>query len=158
MFSKQEKKVAEEQLISSTNTIGKGTSLKGDVETYGNIRIDGRIKGNIVTKSKLVLGNSSFVDGNVLAQNAELEGEVTGTVEVTELLVLKPTARVKGDIITNKMIVESGAEFNGSCKMGVDTKEIKISEANEKSESESESESKEETGTRFPETAEAKSA
>lgn len=127
MFNKQEKKGAvEQQLASANNGIGNGTSIVGDIETFGNIRIDGKVKGNITTKSKLVLGNTSFIDGNVLAQNAEIEGEVTGRVEVTEVLVLKPTAKVSGDIITNKMIVESGAVFNGSCKMGVEAKEIKI--------------------------------
>ncbi len=128
MFNKQEKKAVEEQLTTSSNTIGKGTSLIGDVEAFGNIRIDGRVKGNITTKSKLVLGDSSFIDGNVLAQNAEIEGEVTGRVEVTEVLVLKPTARISGDIIVNKMIVEAGAVFNGACKMGATAKEIKISD------------------------------
>lgn len=128
---KQEKKANEEQLITSSNTIGKGTSMVGDVEAFGNIRVDGRVKGNITTKSKLVLGDSSFVDGNVLAQNAEIEGEVTGRVEVTELLVLKPTARISGDIVTNKMMVEPGAVFNGSCKMGGTAKEIKIGDFNE---------------------------
>jgi cytoskeletal protein CcmA (bactofilin family) len=127
MFNnKQERKAVEEQLTTSSNTIGKGTAITGDIETYGNIRIDGRVKGNITTKSKLVLGDSSFVDGNVLAQNAEIEGEVTGRVEVTELLVLKPSAKISGDIITNKMIVEAGAVFNGSCEMGVSAKEIII--------------------------------
>lgn len=131
MFNKQEKKAVEEQLTTSSNTIGKGTSLVGDVEAFGNIRIDGRVKGNITTKSKLVLGESSFVDGNVLAQNAEIEGEVTGRVEVTELLVLKPSARISGDIVTNKMVVEAGAAFNGSCKMGATAKEIKLSDFDE---------------------------
>lgn len=128
MFNKQEKKGVEEQLTTISNTIGKGTSLVGDIETFGNIRIDGKVKGNITSKSKLVLGDSSFIDGNILAQNAEIEGEVSGCVEVTELLVLKPSARIKGDIITNKMVVEAGAAFNGSCHMGTVTKEIKISD------------------------------
>ena len=131
MFNKQEKKAVEEQLTTSSNTIGKGTNLVGDIEAFGNIRIDGRVKGNITSKSKLVLGESSFVDGNVLAQNAEIEGEVTGKVEVTELLILKPTARISGDIITNKMVVEAGAAFNGSCKMGDSAKEIKITDFDE---------------------------
>lgn len=128
MFNKQEKKAVEEQLTTSSNNIGKGTNLVGDIETFGNIRIDGRVKGNITSKSKLVLGDSSFIDGNVLAQNAEIEGEVTGRVEVTELLILKPTAKISGDIITTKMIVETGAVFNGSCKMGMNAKEIKLSD------------------------------
>lgn len=136
MFNKQEKKAVEEQLTTSSNTIGKGTSMVGDIEAFGNIRIDGRVKGNITTKSKLVLGDSSFIDGNVLAQNAEIEGEVTGRVEVTELLILKPNARISGDIVTNKMVVESGAVFNGSCQMGATAKEIKLSDFNDSAKTE----------------------
>ena len=127
MFKKEEQKVAED-LSNSSNTIGKGTTIQGTIETYGNIRVDGRIIGNIITKSKLVLGQSSFVDGNVLAQNAEVLGEVKGKLEVTDLLTLKPSAVVHGDIITNKLVVETGAKFNGGCKMGSAVKEIKIGE------------------------------
>jgi len=127
MFNKDEKKVAEE-LSNSSNTIGKGTTLEGNVEAYGNIRIDGRVVGNVVTKSKVVLGPSCKVEGSILAQNAEVSGEVSGTVEVSDLLLLKASAVVHGDIITNKLIVESGATFNGGCKMGASVKEIKIGE------------------------------
>lgn len=122
---KKEQKVAEE-LINSTNTIGKGTILEGNLETFGNVRIEGKVIGNIKTKSKAAFGDSSHVEGSVLAQNAEIAGHISGTVEVTEVLVLKPTAVIEGDIITNKLIVESGATFNGGCKMGVKSKEIKI--------------------------------
>ncbi|MEQ9305598.1 MAG: polymer-forming cytoskeletal protein [Marinoscillum sp.] len=125
MFNKQEHKVAEE-LSNSSNIIGKGTILEGNLETFGNIRIEGKIIGNIKTKSKAAFGQSSQVEGSVLAQNAEIAGHISGTVEVTEILVLKPTAVIDGDIITNKLIVESGATFNGGCKMGVKSKEIKI--------------------------------
>lgn len=127
MFNKKQDKIQMAQdITSSSNTVGKGTTINGDIETFGNIRIDGKVIGNIKTKSKLVLGSTSHIEGNVLSQNAEIEGEVKGIVEITELLVLKPSAVVHGDIITNKMIVESGATFNGSCKMGVATKTIKI--------------------------------
>ena len=127
MFNKKQDKIQMAQdITSSSNTVGKGTTINGDIETFGNIRIDGKVMGNIKTKSKLVLGSTSHIEGNVLSQNAEIEGEVKGIVEITELLVLKPSAVVHGDIITNKMIVESGATFNGSCKMGVTTKTIKI--------------------------------
>ncbi len=129
MFNnKQEKIQMAQDITSSSNTIGKGTTINGDIETFGNIRIDGKVIGNIKTKSKLVLGNTSHIEGNVLSQNAEIEGEVKGVVEITELLILKPSAVVHGDIITNKLIVESGATFNGECKMGVSNKTIKIGE------------------------------
>jgi cytoskeletal protein CcmA (bactofilin family) len=125
--SKEEKRVAEE-ISNSSNTIGKGTFLEGNVETYGNIRIEGKVTGNVKSKSKVALGPSSVVQGNVVAQNADLEGEVKGKIEVAELLVLKATAVIHGDIVTGKLIVETGAVFNGSCKMGATVKEIKIAE------------------------------
>ncbi len=118
----------ETEMTNSTNTIGKGTVLTGDVETFGNIRIEGKMIGNLKTKSKAVLGDSSQLDGNVVAQNAEIFGNVVGKVEVAELLILKATAVISGDIITNKLVVESGATFNGGCKMGVSMKEIRIGE------------------------------
>lgn len=125
--SKEEKRVAEE-ISNSSNTIGKGTFLEGNVETYGNIRIEGKVNGNVKSKSKVALGPSSFVQGNVMAQNADLEGEVKGRIEVAELLVLKATAVIHGDIVTGKLVVEPGAVFNGTCKMGAAVKEIKIGE------------------------------
>lgn len=127
MLNKKDQKI-EEELSNSSNIIGKGTILQGGLETFGNIRIEGKVVGNITTKSKAAFGHSSQVDGNVLAQNAEVAGHISGTIEITEQLVLKPTAVIDGDIITNKLIVESGAVFNGSCKMGVKAKEIRIGE------------------------------
>lgn len=112
--------------VSNSNIIGKGTTLTGDLETYGNLRIEGKVKGNIKSKSKIAFGQSSEVDGNVLAQNAEVAGHVIGTVEISETLILKASSVIDGDIITDKLIVESGSVFNGSCKMGVKSKEIHI--------------------------------
>ena len=125
MFNKTDQKETQE-LSNSSNIIGKGTILEGNIETFGNIRIEGKLVGNLKTKSKAAFGHSSQIEGSVLAQNAEVAGHIKGVVEITELLVLKPTAVVEGDIITNKLIVESGAVFNGTCKMGVKSKEIKI--------------------------------
>jgi cytoskeletal protein CcmA (bactofilin family) len=125
LTSKEQKRVAEE-ISNSSNTIGKGTFLEGNIETYGNIRIEGKVVGNVKSKSKVALGNSSHVQGNIIAQNADIEGEVRGRLEVSELLVLKATAVINGDITTGKLVVEPGAVFNGSCKMGAAIKEIKI--------------------------------
>jgi len=129
MLNKNQKEV--EELSNSSNIIGKGTIVNGSIETFGNIRVEGRVVGDIKTKSKAAFGNSSQVDGSVLAQNAEVAGHIAGTIEVTELLVLKATASIDGDIITNKLLVESGASFNGKCKMGVKSKEIKIGKPEE---------------------------
>lgn len=129
MFSSKDDKKVAEDVSNSSNVIGKGTMLHGRVETFGNIRIDGKVSGDVTTKSKLVLGSSSEVNGNVLAQNAEIEGHIIGTVQVSELLVLKPTAIIDGDIIAGQILVEKGAMFNGNSKMGGSIKEIKIGES-----------------------------
>ncbi|MCZ8354142.1 MAG: polymer-forming cytoskeletal protein [Cyclobacteriaceae bacterium] len=130
MLNTKEQKRAAEELSSSSNTIGKGTFLEGNIETYGNIRIEGRIRGDVKSKSKVALGNSSHIEGNITAQNADIEGEVKGKLDVAETLVLKATAVVHGDINTGKLVVEPGAVFNGTCKMGATVKEIKIASEN----------------------------
>ncbi len=128
MLTSKEKTRAAEEISNSSNTIGKGTFLEGNVETYGNIRIEGKVAGNIKSKQKVALGHQSHVQGNILALNADIEGEVRGKLEITELLVLKATAVINGDIVTGKMVVEPGAVFNGTCKMGAVVKDIKIGE------------------------------
>lgn len=126
MFNnKQEEKLAQEA-SNISNTIGKGTTLNGSIETYGNLRIEGKVYGDITAKSKVVIGKSAYIEGNILAQNADIEGEVKGKVEISDILVLKPTAKIRGDILTNKLIVESGAQFNGQSKMGQKVREIQI--------------------------------
>ncbi len=127
LTSKEQKREAEE-ISNSSNVIGKGTTLEGNIETFGNIRIEGKVRGNITSKSKVALGNGSHVDGNITAQNADIEGEVRGKIEILEMLVLKATAAIYGDIITGKLVVEPGASFNGTCKMGAVMKDLKIGE------------------------------
>ena len=118
MFTNKEDKKVEAEITSSSNTIGKGTVIYGDIETHGNLRVEGKVEGNIKTKSKIVLGKSSIVIGNISAQNAEIEGSVKGEVHVFDNLILKQTSVIQGDIITEKLVVESGSQFNGGCKMG----------------------------------------
>ena len=110
----------------ATSHIAKGTTIEGNIETAGNLRIDGKIVGDVKNKGKVFQGDTSLIDGNVLSQNAELSGEIKGKVEVADLLILKATAVIHGDIVTSKLVVESGATFNGSCKMGAVSSEIKL--------------------------------
>jgi len=126
MFKNKEESLAAQEASNASNIIGKGTIVEGNIETFGNIRVEGKVNGSVKSKSKIALGQSSFVEGNIVAQNAEISGEVKGIVEVSDQLILRPSAVINGDIVTNKLIVESGATFNGGCKMGVSQKEIKI--------------------------------
>ncbi|OFY67279.1 MAG: cell shape determination protein CcmA [Bacteroidetes bacterium RIFCSPLOWO2_02_FULL_36_8] len=114
------------EMAKSNNIIGKGTLIDGNIESFASIRVDGKIIGDIRTKAKAVLGDSSVLQGNLVAQNAEVAGELKGKLEISELLILKSTANIHGEIHTNKLVVEAGATFNGTCNMGAVVKEIKI--------------------------------
>lgn len=112
--------------VALNNIIGKGTTVKGEIETTGNIRIEGMLEGNIRSKAKAVFGESAHIKGNVYAQNAEIAGKIDGTVHVADTLVLKPGALINADIFTGNLIIEPGAKFNGKCEM---TKSTEIKEA-----------------------------
>lgn len=99
------------------NIINAGTTILGDLNSEGDMRIDGTVKGYVSSKARLVLGNTCRVDGDIKAVNLELSGEVNGNIYVTELLTIKATAKINGDIVSNKLIIEAGAEFNGNCSM-----------------------------------------
>lgn len=109
---------------SSVNLIGAGTKIVGDITSAGDVRIDGHLTGNIVTTGKFVLGASGVVDGNVTSANADLSGEVKGKVNVSEMLSLKNTARISGDIVTGKLAIDPGAIFTGTCNMGAKVKNM----------------------------------
>tara|TARA_B100000579_G_C22836196_1_gene858934 strand:- start:1089 stop:1454 length:366 start_codon:yes stop_codon:yes gene_type:complete len=115
----------------SNNIIGEGSVLKGNLNTSGNIRLEGKVIGDISSESKVACGETSIVDGNVVAENAEIAGKVTGKVTVSELLILKSSASIHGDISTNNLIIESGANFNGACSMGKEEIEEDSLEDNE---------------------------
>lgn len=106
------------QTTGSANRFGSETIIQGEIKSNGDIRVDGKIIGTVVTKSKLVVGGTGSVEGDIHCKNATIEGVVVGRIEVDELLDLKKNANIQGDIITKKMVVEEGAVFNGTCSMG----------------------------------------
>jgi cytoskeletal protein CcmA (bactofilin family) len=107
-----------EEEMNGLNIIGNGTSVTGDVNSSGDIRIDGKLQGNLNSKSKLVLGSTGKLIGEVFCKNAEISGEIDGKITVEELLVLKASAKINGDIIASKLSIEPGAVFTGTCNMG----------------------------------------
>ncbi|MBR6292610.1 MAG: polymer-forming cytoskeletal protein [Bacteroidales bacterium] len=102
---------------SPINIITVGTLIKGDITASGDFRLDGTLQGNIQLNGKLVVGDSGVVTGNVLCQNANIIGTVNGNLSVKELLSLHTSARVRGDILINKLSIEPGAVFTGKCRM-----------------------------------------
>lgn len=104
------------------NMIGSGTKISGNIETNGDIRIDGEIEGNILSKGKVVVGPNGKVKGEVNCSNSEISGILEGKILVSELLSLKSSSKLLGDIETAKLTIEPGAIFTGKCKMGGETK------------------------------------
>lgn len=101
----------------SHNTITNGTEIIGDINSNGDVRLDGALKGNLKAKGKVVVGSTGKISGTITCKNSDIFGFVEGQVFVSELLSLKATANVKGDVITNKLAIEPGCKFTGTCSM-----------------------------------------
>jgi cytoskeletal protein CcmA (bactofilin family) len=104
------------------NLISNGTDITGDIKSNGDIRIDGSLTGNLSTKGKVVIGPTGKVNGEVICKNSEVSGIIEGKIIVGQLLNLKASSRILGDIDTSKLAIEPGARFTGNCKMS-DTEE-----------------------------------
>jgi cytoskeletal protein CcmA (bactofilin family) len=127
-----------ESTSSSINILGPGTLVKGDIKSNGDIRIDGTLVGSINSKGKVVIGETGNVEGEIICQNADFSGFVKGEVSVSELLTLKANAHLTGNIVTNKLSIEPGARFSGSCRMEPDNpsqkdKQQQVNETEKKS-------------------------
>src|ERR1700754_5228442 len=101
----------------STSLIGAGTSMKGDITSNGDLRIDGNLVGNINCSAKVVIGANGNVQGDIHGQTADIMGKVTGTIKVKDLLQLKGGSHLNGNIQATKLQIEPTANFNGQCHM-----------------------------------------
>ncbi len=106
------------------NLVGSGTTIKGEIESKGDIRVDGKIIGEVRSKGKIVVGETGVIEGDLYCVNAEFSGKLEGKADVSELLSLKASAVFRGDIITNKLSIEPGAKFSGTCSMDQDNTAI----------------------------------
>lgn len=100
------------------NLIAKGTKITGDLLSDGDIRVDGELLGNLDTKGRLVIGASGRLVGEIRCNSCEIAGAHKGKLFINELLSLKASSHVSGDIVTGKLSIEPGAFFVGTCSMG----------------------------------------
>lgn len=98
--------------------ISAGTTLKGDVSSNSDLRIDGTIIGNIHSSSKIVIGASGVVEGDITGNQADVVGKVSGNIKTKDLLQLRGDSVVNGNVYAGKLQVEPTAIFNGQCHMG----------------------------------------
>ncbi|MBI9066680.1 MAG: polymer-forming cytoskeletal protein [Salinivirgaceae bacterium] len=99
------------------NIVIVGTTITGTVNCSGDIRVDGTLDGTLIAQGRVVIGPTGVVKGEITCKNSQVEGKVEGKVTVAELLSLKASSSILGDISTGKLAIEPGASFTGNCKM-----------------------------------------
>ena len=111
-----------------TTLISSGTTLKGDISSNGDLRIDGTIIGNIHSNAKIIIGASGVVEGDISGNQADIVGKVSGNIRAKELLQLRGESVVTGNLYAGKLQVEPSATFNGQCHMGANVVEMNNNE------------------------------
>ncbi|MEK6260741.1 MAG: polymer-forming cytoskeletal protein [Planctomycetota bacterium] len=125
--------------VTMQNVIGKGTVIEGNIIAEGDLVVEGTVRGDVTTKTSLLIGPSCVIEGNILAQHAEVAGRVKGTVQALGLLVIKSSSMIDGDVLTKNLNVESGSTFNGRFTVGsVTSTEMKGAKKSEPTATESE--------------------
>lgn len=125
-------KGSEEFDSSAINLLGAGTTINGDINSNGDIRINGVLTGNLSTKGRVIIGDTGKIKGEISCKNADIMGMVEGTLTVTDLLSLKATATVTGEVTIGRIAIEPGCKFNGNCKMTENGNSFNIDSKSEK--------------------------
>ncbi|KAF2511311.1 bactofilin family protein [Flavobacterium foetidum] len=115
MFEKVKKNGTEQ--LGKTNRIVEGTSIIGDIVSKADFRLDGELIGNFSSQGKLVIGVMGSVKGEIICNNADIEGEFHGKIKVLEILNIKATAKIHGEVLVGKLSIEPGADFTATCTM-----------------------------------------
>ena len=102
------------------NALTAGSKIVGNITADSDFRIDGLIEGEINCTGKIVIGEAGRVKGTIMCQNAEILGLMDGKISCSQQLSLRTSGKIQGDVHTKTLIVESGAQFNGTCSMGSD--------------------------------------
>jgi cytoskeletal protein CcmA (bactofilin family) len=98
--------------------VSAGTTLKGDISSNSDLRIDGTIIGNVHSSARVVIGANGVVEGDLSGNQADIIGKVSGNIRTKELLQLRGDCVVTGNLYAGKLQVEPSATFNGQCHMG----------------------------------------
>lgn len=126
MFNNPKKTDMSEKTTTGNGTtlISAGTTLKGDISSASDLRIDGKIIGNIQSSAKVVIGANGEVEGDITGNQADIVGKVSGNIRAKELLQLRGDCIVTGNLYAGKLQVEPSATFNGQCHMGSNVVEM----------------------------------
>lgn len=99
------------------NVLSANTSVKGEIYSDDDFRLDGKVEGSVKCKGKIVTGPHSKVTGTIYCPEADLMGELEGDIHVEGNLILRSTLILNGNVVAKSLEIEPGAVFNGSCVM-----------------------------------------
>ena len=117
MFSDKKSNTPEAGGQQDRNRLSTNTTVKGEIISDGNFRVDGTIIGELVTKGKVFIGKKASLEGTLKCDSADVEGKLHGTIEIQNNLTLKATSDVSGDIVIGSLNIEPGAKFDAKCSM-----------------------------------------
>ena len=103
------------------NALTAGSKIVGNITADSDYRIDGVIEGEVNCTGKVVIGEGGRVKGTIVCANAEIMGMMDGKITCHQQLSLRASGKIQGDVHTKTLIVEPGAQFNGTCAMGSNT-------------------------------------
>lgn len=98
--------------------ISKGAIFDGKIKSADSVRIDGQMTGEVVSDATIEVGESGVVQGNLTAKHVITAGRIRGAISAAEKVELKGTSRLDGDLVTVRLVIEDGAQFEGMCSMG----------------------------------------
>lgn len=98
--------------------IGPSIQIKGELSGGEDLLIEGRIEGKVaLAQHAVTVGAKGRLAADIHARAVHVEGEVEGNIAAEELIVLKKSARVRGDLVAPRVVIEDGARFKGSVDM-----------------------------------------
>ncbi len=100
--------------------IAKGTTVEGKITGGASVGIDGLVKGEINISSKVIIGETGEVKGNVKADDIIIAGKVNGNIEARNIIEAQPTGQIFGDINANRLVIADGVLFEGNITMKKD--------------------------------------
>lgn len=117
MFKKSDKEKPLDLSKQEISTlIGEGFTITGELTGNTVIRIDGKVLGNVIVEAGIILGETGRIEGDLTSNSAIIYGTVTGNI-VSQQLEIKKAGSVHGDIQTDTLEIELGAQFNGRLNM-----------------------------------------
>ena len=103
--------------VNEVSRISNGTTVKGEISSSNDIRIDGTFEGKIYSKGRVVVGEKALIKGDIVCSNVDFWGTMEGNFFVKDTLSLKSSSKVKGDLHIKRLQVELDAKFDGTCQM-----------------------------------------